>query len=171
MSVTSKKATATASKVIQETITNDMDLSLINHVSLAPQSEKVKSELTIIKIDLNKSVDSGVRSVSAYFKEFRSNYKKVEKWLLEANRRGRTFDVQMIHDILKNGNIKPIFEGDNLVQSLRIDKCIEKGTEYKKPTQWSANRIFTAFVHAVETTTKPQPKAKTTPQPDDNQKF
>jgi len=171
MSVTSKTATAKATKVIQETINSDIDLSLINHVSTAPQSEKVKSELTIIKTDLNKSVENGVRSVSAYFKEFRSNYKQVEKWLLESNRRGRTFNVELIHDILKNGNIKPIFSGDDLVQSLRAQTATKNGKPYKQPTQWSANRIMTAFVHAVETTKKPQPKATTTTSDDDNQTF
>ena len=172
LSKETKAANKAANKVHTETISNDIDLSLINHVSQAPQGERVKSQLTIIKTDLNKSVEGGVRSVSAYFKEFRSNYKQVENWLLESNRRGRTFDVALIHDILKNGNIKPIFSGDVVVQTLRKETATKNNKEYKEPTQWSANRIFTAFVHAVETTKKPQPKATTTTtNDDDNQTF
>lgn len=108
-----------------------------------------KSQLTIIKTDINRNVESNVKSVSAYFNEFRKNHAAVKAWLKEAHTKGRTFDANVAHDILMIGNMKALLSGSDKIEAAKMDKL---GSKYKAPNGWSAARMFTSFIAAAETT-------------------
>ena len=114
-----------------------------------------KSQLTIIKTDINRNVESNVKSVSAYFNEFRKNHAAIKAWLKEAHTKGRTFDANVAHDILMIGNMKALLAGSDKIEAVKMDKL---GSKYKAPNGWSAARMFASFVAATETT----PGSKTT---------
>lgn len=120
-------------------------------VGLDKKETKVsKSQLTIIKTEVNKAVDGEVKSVSKYFAEFRKNFENINCWLKEANSKGRTFNPTVCHDILMNGKLSLLIEADKAITEARAKKATENGRKYSAPIQWSANRMFAAFVHAVE---------------------
>lgn len=115
-----------------------------------PSKIVAQSQLTILKTTINKSVEGEVKSVSKYFSEFRKNFDNINAFLKEAHSKGRTFNAELCHDILMNGNLKEIIKSDKTIQ----DNKASKNAKFVAPTQWSANRMFVAFIHAVETTVK-----------------
>jgi len=122
--------------------------------TLGVAKEKSTSLLVAIKKDINSTIESNTRSVSSYFAEFRKNYRNIENWLKEANNKGRTFDPEKIHTIINVGKLALIIEADKLLQSERDTKALKEGKKFTSPQTWSANRMFVAFVKAVETTKK-----------------
>ena len=122
--------------------------------TLGVAKEKTTSLLVAIKKDINSTIESNTRSVSSYFSEFRKNYRNIESWLKEANNKGRTFDTEKIHTIINVGKLALIIEADKLLQTERDQKALKEGKKFTSPQNWSANRMFVAFVKAVETTKK-----------------
>lgn len=116
--------------------------------------KKVASELTLLKTSINKTVEGEVKSVSKYYSEFRKTYESINKWLKLQNEKGRTFDPVKCHEILMVGNLKALTDSDKAINEGKATKAANEGKKYVYPTQWSANRMFVAFVHAVETTIK-----------------
>ena len=110
-----------------------------------------QSQLTVLKTSINKEVEGNVKSVSAYFTEFRKNFENIRAYIKEAHTKGRTFDADLIHEILMVGNIKPLLAASDKIEAAKVEKL---GSKYKAPTSWSANRMFMCFVVATETTTK-----------------
>lgn len=108
---------------------------------------KTVSALTVSKTTVIKTTEGETRSPSSYFKNFRAQYKELENFLKLANAKGRTFNISLIHEIIMNGQLKPILEADTVIQNA---KKVPQST-------WSANRLFVAFLSAVETTA---PKVK-----------
>lgn len=119
-----------------------------------PSKVVAQSQLTILKTTINKSVEGEVKSVSKYFSEFRKNFDNINAWLKEAHTKGRTFDPNLCHDILMNGKLSAIIDADKRIIEAKMVKANKEGKKFVAPTQWSANRMFVAFVHAVETTVK-----------------
>ena len=117
-------------------------------------AKKTVSQLTTIKTTINKNVDGEVKSVSKYFSEFRKNFDNINSWLKEAHTKGRTFNPDLCHDILMNGKLALIVDADKKIIEAKQAKANKDGKKFVTPTQWSANRMFVAFVHAVETTKK-----------------
>lgn len=117
-------------------------------------AKKTVSQLTTLKTTINKNVDGEVKSVSKYFLEFRKNFDNINAWLKEAHTKGRTFNPELCHDILMNGKLSFIVDADKSIMRAKQAKANKEGKKFVAPTQWSANRMFVAFVHAVETTTK-----------------
>lgn len=160
--MSSKEKTAKlAAEQKQQVKTTDIVLH-IEGIGTKVQAERVQSELSIIRNRVNKTVEKNTRSLSSYFKEFRTEKKDIAQWLRGAHARGRTFNESLVHDIIINGNIQPIRDAADLIQAERKAKAESEGKEYKEPQNWSAARLNAAFIRAVETTVKPQPKAATT---------
>ncbi len=122
--------------------------------TLGIAKEKQTSQLVKIKKDVCQNIEGNVRSVSSYFAEFRKNYKNIEGWLIEANSKGRTFNTEKVHEIVNIGKLSFIIEADKLIIQEREERATKEGKKFSAPTQWSANRIFVAFVRSVETTKK-----------------
>ena len=125
-------------------------------VGLDNKPEKIvnQSQLVILKTTINKSVEGEVKSVSKYFSEFRKNFDNINIWLKEAHTKGRTFNPELCHDILMNGKLAYIIDADKSIIEAKQVNANKEGKKFVAPTQWSANRMFVAFIHAVETTTK-----------------
>ena len=146
--------TVQTSKAIQNKVNKKESLVLtslnpFNGLENKP-AKKTVSQLTTLKTTINKNVDGEVKSVSKYFSEFRKNFDNINAWLKEAHTKGRTFNPELCHDILMNGKLGVIIDADKEIQSAKM----AKNPKLLFPSQWSANRMFVAFIHAVETTTK-----------------
>ena len=124
-----------------------------NGLDNKPMKKNV-SELTLLKTSINKTVEGEVKSVSKYYSEFRKTYDNINKWLKLQNEKGRTFDPLKCHEILMVGNLKAVTDSDRAINEGKATKAANEGKKYVYPVQWSANRMFVAFVHAVETTVK-----------------
>ena len=113
--------------------------SNLNLEFLKTPVKRVQSELSISRRSLIKEIDNEVRSVSSYFKEFRKN-SELKNFLSLAHAKGRNFDYNKVHDIVNVGNLKPLLEADERIQSQR-----------KTPSKnWGAQRMLAAFVAATE---------------------
>lgn len=141
--------------VKNQTITSEISKTVnpFNGLDNKP-TKKTASQLTTIKTTINKNVDGEVKSVSKYFSEFRKNFDNINSWLKEAHTKGRTFNPDLCHDILMNGKLALIVDADKKIIEAKQAKANKDGKKFVTPTQWSANRMFVAFVHAVETTKK-----------------
>lgn len=87
-----------------------------------------------------QTIDGNVKSLSSYFKEFRKNHENLQKFIIEAQVKGRRFDGAVIHDIVNNGKLSLITEQDDIIQAAKE----------KKAVTWSGTRLFTAFLRACE---------------------
>lgn len=101
---------------------------------------KVKSELVIAKESLTKGIEQDVRSVSSYFKELRKRPEQLKTFLSEAQKKGRKFDSAKIHTIINTGDLKTLTDAD-------MEICNQRNST---PKNWSANRLFVAFLRATE---------------------
>ena len=138
-------------------LTNIVRLSELDFLKEKSAATKVLSAMVEAKQTTIKETEKNTRSVSAYFKEFRKNFASTETYLREAHKKGRTFNSDFIHDILMNGNLKKVTDADLILVEKRSTEAQNKGKKYTRPTQWSAKRVWDAFIFAVETT---QPKSK-----------
>lgn len=129
----------------------------VSHLATKSVSAKTESAMTTARKNVVTEINGQVRSVSSYFREFRRTFKDIEIYLNEAHKKGRTFNAELIQDILMIGNIKPIIEADTRLQMRKETEARAKGKKFTAPTAWSGSRIFTAFILAVETTA---PKTK-----------
>lgn len=129
----------------------------LSHLSTKSVTAKTESALTTARRNVVKETNNEVRSISSYFREFRKTFKNIEIYLNEAHKKGRTFNAELIQDILMVGNIKPIIEADERLQARKETEARAKGKKFTAPLLWSGDRIFTAFILAVETTA---PKTK-----------
>ena len=144
---------AIQNKVEKNILIDTSNLNPFNGLENKP-AKKTVSQLTTLKTTINKNVDGEVKSVSKYFSEFRKNFDNINAWLKEAHTKGRTFNPELCHDILMNGKLSFIVDADKSIMRAKQAKANKEGKKFVAPTQWSANRMFVAFVHAVETTTK-----------------
>jgi len=126
----------------------------VSHLTQKSVIVKTESALTIARRNVITEMTKEVRSISSYFREFRRTFKDIETYLNEAHKKGRTFNSQLIQDILMIGNIKPIIAADEKIQALKSASARAKGKKFTEPQLWSANRLFIAFIVAVETTPK-----------------
>jgi hypothetical protein len=148
---TAKKETVKVSTNVSDLTNNVKSIeNEFTFLSNKPAKVVTKSELTIQRMVVTDSMESNVKSVSTYFNEMRKNHKEIAVWLKTANSKGRTFDGEVIHDVLMNGNIKPVLKASDIIEGAKV----AKNPKYVTPKFWSANRLFAAFVNAVETTVK-----------------
>jgi hypothetical protein len=118
---------------------SNVNLELVNVEFLKTPVKRGQSELSISRRTLVKGVDKEVKSLSAYFKEFRKS-SELKNFLSLAHARGRTFDPDKVHAIVNCGDIKTLLAADEEIQSAK-----------KNPAQnWSGQRVLTAFVAATE---------------------
>lgn len=131
---------------------NLITLSNLDFLKEKSASVKTVSAMVEAKQTTIKETEKNTRSVSAYFKEFRKNFASTETYLREAHKKGRTFNADLIHDVLMNGNLKTITDADVKLTLKRETEALAKGKKFISPTNWSAKRIWDAFIFAVETT-------------------
>lgn len=137
----------TSNKSAKAITSSSITMNIDNLGTKLPAIKSV-SAITQAKTTINQNVESGTRSMSSYFKEFRANHREIESFLKLAHAKGRTFNVQLVHDIIMNGKLAPLTESDAILQNAK-----------KVPAKvWSANRMFQAFILAIETT--PSKKTK-----------
>ena len=72
----------------------------------------------------------------------------MQKFLEEAQARGRRFNGSMVHDIINVGNLEPIKAADDSIQAAKKQAA----------KVWSAARLHAAFVKAVELPKQKAPK-------------
>lgn len=142
---------------VLETLQPIVTLSNLDFLKEKSASVKTVSAMVEAKQTTIKETEKNTRSVSAYFKEFRKNFVSTEIYLREAHKKGRTFNADLIHDVLMNGNLKTITDADVKLTLKRETEALAKGKKFVSPNNWSAKRIWDAFIFAVETT---EPKAK-----------
>lgn len=130
----------------------NLTLSNLDYLKEKSVQSKTVSALTIARQSTIKETEKNTRSVSSYFKEFRKNFAHIETYLKEAHKRERTFNTEMIQDILMNGNLKALTDADLKLTLKRETEAIAKGKKFSAPTAWTASRMFNAFIFAVETT-------------------
>lgn len=140
-----------------EELTNIVRLSNLDFLKEKSATVKTVSAMVEAKQTTIKETEKNTRSVSSYFKEFRKNFTSTEIYLREAHKKGRTFNSDLIHDILMNGNLKTITDADSKLILKRESEATTNGKKFKAPTIWSAKRVWDSFIFAVETT---QPKTK-----------
>ena len=112
---------------------------MTNFEFLKAPVKRGQSEMSISRQTLVKGVETNVKSVSSYFKEFRKSA-ELKNFLALAHARGRNFNAAKVHEIINCGDIKPLIEADKLLQATK-----------KTPAQnWSGQRVLAAFVAATE---------------------
>lgn len=128
---------------MKKEIINTAEFESVNNSAIAKVT--TKSPLQVAAQDLKTSLEA-CRSVSSYFRELRRNAVekegqtgKVQTLLREYTAKGKKFSPEKLHDILNVGNMQPILEADDFLQSKR-----------KTPMKvWSGARMQTAFLRAI----------------------
>lgn len=98
------------------------------------------SPLAAARRTLIQDIDGNVKSLSSYFKELRRNHENLQKFIVEAQAKGRRFDAEKVHSIINLGTLSLL---------TREDDAIQAGKD-KPAKNWSGTRLFQAFIRATE---------------------